>query len=250
MKIKAFLLDDEPKSIAILSSKIERFCPNITIVGSSQNPNEAIEMIERLQPDLVFLDIQMPEMTGFEFLSRFENPCFEVIFATAFNEHAIEAINHAAIGYILKPYDNDDLVKTVHRATESIQKKMSLEKNVQLLENLAVTKFANQKIMIPNREGVLFIKNSEILYCEGEDGYTRVHLKNGKTELSSQSIGKFNEVLPKNQFFQTHKSFVINLQFISKYLNEGYVILENESKIPVSRQNRERLFSLLKDKSK
>lgn len=249
MKIKAFLLDDEPKSIAILSSKIERFCPNITIVGSSQTPSEAIEMVERLQPDLVFLDIQMPEMSGFEFLSQFENPCFEVVFATAYDEHALEAIHHAAIGYILKPYDNDDLVKTVHRATESIQRKKSLEKNVQLLESLAVTKFVNQKVMIPNREGVLFIKNSEILYCEGEDGYTRVHLTSGKNELSSQSIGKFYEILPKHQFFQTHKSFVINLQFISKYLNEGYIILENDAKIPVSRQNRELLFSHLKNKS-
>lgn len=248
MTIRTFLVDDEPKSVSILQNKLERFCPQINIVGTSHNPQEAVSMIKDLEPDLVFLDIQMPELNGFELLGKFENPFFEVIFATAYNQHAIEAINYSAVGYILKPYDNDELMKAVNRAEENIRNKVSLMQNTRLLETIGITKFNEQKIMIPNRDGVLFIKTDEIICCVGEDGYTRVHLSGGKSVLSSQSIGKFYEVLPETRFFQTHKSHIVNLRMIAQYLNEGYLILENDFKIPVSRQKREELFILLKSK--
>ena len=245
MNIKAFLVDDEPKSIAILASKIERFCPNITIVGTSQLPLEAISMIEELEPDLVFLDIQMPEISGFELLSRFEKPFFEVIFATAYDHHAIEAINHSAIGYVLKPFDNEDLMKAAKRAEENINNKNALSKNLQLLENLQLSKFRNDKIMIPNRDGILFVSIQDIIHCEGVEGYTQIHLKNEKPILSSQSIGNVLKLLPEDMFFQCHKSHVINLQFIQKYLNEGYIIMENANRVPLSRSRRDLFFDIL-----
>ncbi len=249
MKIRAFLVDDEPKSTTILANKIERFCPEISIVGTSHNPAEAMEKIKESEPDLVFLDIQMPEMSGFEMLREFgDNPFFEVIFATAYDEYALEAIRHNAAGYILKPYDNDDLVKTVHRAEESIRNKQSLEKNLQFLQHLELSNFRNKKIIIPNREGLEFVDIQRIIHCEGVDGYTKINLSDGKSILSSQSIGNFVKLLPAHTFFQVHKSYIINLNFISHYLNEGYVVLENNVKIPVSRQKREELFILLKSK--
>lgn len=191
MIIKAFIVDDEPKSISILINKLERFCPNVQILGYTQNPLDAISMIKEMEPNLVFLDVSMPQINGFELLAQFENPEFEVIFATAYDQYAIEAINRSAIGYILKPYDNDELVKAVHRAVVHIEQYTTLARNSQLLENLQLSNSNISKIMIPNREGILFVNIEDVIHCEGVEGYTQIYLKNKKTILSSQSIGHF-----------------------------------------------------------
>lgn len=248
MKITALLIDDERKALAILKNKIERKCPNVIIIGETQSPKEGIELIEKLKPQLVFLDIAMPEMSGFDVLEKIENPNFEIIFVTAFDNYAIDAINHCAIGYLVKPVDNNDLIETVHKAIQNIEDKTALVKNNLLIENLGVTSFQKKKIVIPSSDGLDFVKINQIIFCEGVDGYTKVHFEDKKSILSSQSIGHFNKLLENQNFYLVHKSYLVNLDHIEKYLNEGYVLLTNNHKAPVSRNRRTDFLNSLKNK--
>jgi len=247
MKIDAILIDDERKALAILKNKLERLCPNVSIIGETQNPVEGIELIKKLKPKLVFLDIAMPEMSGFDLLTKISNPDFEIIFATAFDNYAIEAIKHCAIGYLVKPVDNSDLISAVENAIKNIKEKTALEKNKLLIENLGVQTFQNKKIIIPSQDGLEFVKISDIIHCEGVDGYTKIYFVNKKPILSSYSIGHFNKLLDNNDFYLVHKSYLINLSYIEKYLNEGYVILSERHKIPVSRNRRQDFLNRLKN---
>ncbi|MEE9408587.1 MAG: response regulator [Polaribacter sp.] len=248
MKITAVLVDDEPKALAILKNKIERFCSNIIVIGETKNPQKAIELIEKKKPQLVFLDIAMPEMSGFDLLSNIENPNFEVIFVTAFDQYALEAINHCAIGYLVKPVDNQDLITAVIKATQNIEDKTALEKNKLLIENLGVQTFQKKKIVIPSQEGLEFVEVNKIIFCEGTEGYTRIYIKNEKPILSSYSIGHFNKLLQNQDFYLIHKSYLININYIEKYLNEGYVVLDENNKLPVSRNRRSDFLNSLKNK--
>jgi len=248
MKISAILIDDEPKALAILQNKLERFCPQIEVITTIKHPSEARSVIAKLNPDIVFLDIAMPEMTGFDVLKTIENPSFEVIFVTAFDHYAIDAINHCAIGYLVKPVDNQDLIATVQKALTNIENKTALFKNKQLIENLGVQKFQDKKIIIPAQDGLEFIAIKNILHCEGTDGYTKIHVQDKRTLLSSQSIGHFKKLLENNEFYLVHKSYLINLNHIEKYLNEGYILLSENYKIPVSRNRRSAFLELLKNK--
>ena len=245
MNLKAIIVDDEPKALAILKNKIDRFCSNVIVVGESQKPKEAITLIEKIKPDLVFLDIAMPEMSGFDVLLEIQNPTFEIIFVTAFDQYAVDAINYCAIGYLLKPVDNEALIATVIKAEQNILDKTALEKNKQLIENLGVQAFQKKKIVIPTHEGLEFVEIKSIIFCEGTEGYTRIHRKEEKTILSSYSIGYFVKLLNDQEFYLIHKSYLININYIEKYLNEGYVILFNNAKLPVSRNKRTAFLSSL-----
>ena len=247
MTIKTILIDDERKALAILINKLERLCPNVKIIAQTQNPKEGIQLIKNLKPDLVFLDVAMPEISGFDVLKQFKNPEFEIIFATAFDDYAIQAIKHCAIGYLVKPIDNKDLVNAVDNAYQNLQDKSALQKNKQLIENLGVQSFQQKKIIIPCVEGLEFIKIEDILHCQGETGYTKIYLKNGKSMLSSSSIGHFSRLLESSNFYLVHKSHLINLVYIEKYLNEGYVILQGNIQIPVSRNRRQAFLEQLKN---
>ncbi|MEZ4874004.1 MAG: LytTR family DNA-binding domain-containing protein [Flavobacteriaceae bacterium] len=243
--IRTILIDDEPKALAILQNKIERFCPEIEVIATTQDPKEGIEFIHHLKPDLIFLDVSMPEMTGFEMLQKIRHLRFEIIFATAFDDFAIEAINHCAIGYLVKPIDNEDLVKAVKNAVKSIEEKMALEKNKILIENLSIKKFQDKKVVIPTQDGLEFIEINQILHCEGAEGYTKIHFKNRKPILSSQSIGHFAKMFDGQDFYLVHKSHLVNLHHIDKYLNEGYILIEHH-KIPVSRNRRNEFLEMIK----
>lgn len=246
IKARAYLIDDEHKALEILRSKLERYCPQLDIIGASQSPEKAIDEIEQLKPDLIFLDISMPEMTGFDLLKAIPNPTFEVIFVTAYDEFAIEAIRHCAIGYIVKPADKDDLIEAVHNAVENINRKESLERNKQLIENLGVQTFQKKKIVIPTQKGLEFIPIPNIIRCEGVDGYTTIYLKGGKKMLSSNSIGHFVKMLDNSLFYQVHKSHIINLDHIISYLNEGYIQLSEKHTVPVARSKRSDFLETLR----
>lgn len=246
MNIKAILIDDERKALAILKNKLERFCPKVTIIAETQIPKEAINLIQELKPDLIFLDVAMPEMSGFDVLSQIENPNFEIIFATAFDNYAIEAIKHCAIGYLVKPVDNIDLVETVKKAIQNIEEKNALVKNKLLIENLGIQTFQNKKIVIPCNEGLEFVQIADIIHFQGDNGYTNIHFTNRKSILSSHSIGYFCKLLENQSFYLIHKSHFINLSHIDKYLNEGFVILTNNHKLPISRNRRQDFLNNLK----
>ena len=246
MTVTAILIDDEHKSLAILKNKLQRLCPNVKVIGETQHPEKGIELIETLQPQLVFLDIAMPNMNGFELLQKITQPQFEVIFVTAFDSYGIEAIKHCAIGYIVKPIDSQDLIQAVTIATQNISDKTALKKNKQLIENLGIQSFQQKKIVIPCQEGLEFVKMEDIIHCEGTDGYTKIHFQQQKPIMSSYSIGHFHKLLPTNDFYLIHKSHLINVNYIEKYLNEGYVILKDNHKLPVSRNKRTEFLNMIR----
>ena len=188
----------------------------------------------------------MPGMNGFEVLQKIPDPKFEIIFVTAFDKYGIEAIKHCAIGYIVKPIDSQDLIQAVSVATQNIADKTALAKNTQLIENLGIQSFQQKKIVIPSQDGLEFVQVENIIHCEGTDGYTNIHFQHSKSIMSSYSIGHFFKLLKHNDFYLIHKSPLININYILKYLNDGYVILQNNYKLPVSRTKRTEFLNMIR----
>ncbi len=244
--IQAILVDDEEKALEGLQIKVNRFFPNIKILKSISNPEKAIEFINKLKPNLVFMDIEMPILSGFDVLSKINNPNFEIIFVTAYNNYAIEAIQHCAIGYVVKPIDNDELKAAITNAINNINQKTAFEKNVQLLEQLGANK-TQTSIAIPSQKGLSFIKIKDIIRFEGVDGYTKIIIKDKKALLSSYSIGKFCKILTNKPFFLCHKSHLINLEFVSSILKEGYIELSNQCSVPCAKSKRADLLQKMKN---
>ncbi|HFS67324.1 MAG TPA: response regulator transcription factor [Flavobacteriia bacterium] len=241
-KIKAILIDDEEKALEGLQLKINRFFKEIEIIALCDNPEDAIKSINKLQPDLVFLDIEMPVYSGFDVLSKVTYPDFETIFVTAYNNFAIDAIKHCAIGYILKPIDNDELKLAVTNAIKNISKKTALENNINLLNKLGVNT-SKTSIAIPTNKGLNFIKIENIIRFEGIDGYTKIICTDKNDILSSYSIGKFINMLESNQFFSPHKSHFVNLNHIDSILKEGNILLKDGVTIPLSKSKRADLIA-------
>lgn len=231
----AIIVDDEKNALESLAFKIAKYFPAIKITHKFQNPQKALEQINKEHPCILFIDIEMPVLSGFDLLAKIENPNFEIIFVTAYNEYAIEAIKHCAIGYIIKPIDNDELKNAINNALKNIHQKSAFEKNKELLETL--TSNGNSTIIIPTQKGLSFIKINDIIRFEGIDGYTKIILKN-ETLLSSYSIGKFSKSPKLTNFMSVHKSHFINLNFVSEFLNEGYIIFTNKDRIPIAKAKR------------
>lgn len=245
-KIKAILVDDEKKALKGLQLKIAKFFTQIDIIHIETNPEKAIDLINNLQPDLVFIDIEMPVLSGFDVLAKINNPKFEIIFVTAYNNYAIEAIQHCAIGYILKPIDNDELKDAINNALNNINQKTAFEKNLQLLERLG-NNSSQTSIAIPSQKGLSFIKVENITKFEGVDGYTKIYIKGETPILSSYSIGKFSKMLENSHFFLCHKSHFINLHFVKSILKEGLILLQDNSHVPLAKAKRNELIEKMQN---
>ena len=239
-KIKVILIDDEEKALESLHLKISRFFKEIEIIASCNNPKEAIHLINKLKPDLVFLDIEMPVWSGFDVLAKIDQPIFEVIFVTAYSNYAIEAIQNCAIGYVVKPIDNEELIHAISNAIQNINQKTALEKNVQLLANLGHKNTTS--IAIPSQKGLQFIKSEKIIRLEGIDGYTKIYSTDNKPLLSSYSIGKFSKLLTDSNFFLCHKSHLINLQYVQSILKEGSIELSDNNTVPLAKAKKKELI--------
>jgi len=243
--ISAIIVDDEKNALESLALKIEKYFPQINITHKFQNPQKALQEINKNHPDLLFIDIEMPVLSGFDLLSKIDNPNFEIIFVTAYSEYAIDAIKHCAIGYIIKPIDNDELQLAIGNALKNIHQKSALEKNRLLLQNLVNN--GNSTIVIPTQKGLSLIKTADIIRFEGVDGYTKIILENSNPILSSYSIGKFCKIESLHHFYLIHKSHFINLSYINEYLNEGYVVMTNNDKVPIAKAKRVSFLEKIKN---
>ncbi len=241
--ISCILIDDEIKALKMLQKKIEKKFPQLKIAETFQDPEKAIVAIRKLKPQLVFLDIAMPNMSGFDVLSQFNNPEFEVIFITAYDNYAIQAIRHAAIGYIVKPIDDEALADAIKKAEKNIKLKTAKENNKKLL-NLLTEK--SNTISIPTQDGFIFIKKDKLVRLEGVEGYTKIITSDSQEYLSSYNLGKFLEILNDDMnFFQPHRSHLVNLKYITRFLNEGYLELVDHSKVPLARSKRKEFLELI-----
>jgi len=243
--ITAILVDDEFSALKGLQQKVEKLFPEISILATFQKPEEAIHFIKKNPPHILFLDIQMPRIDGFELLSALDGLNFQVIFVTAYNEYALAALKKSAIGYVLKPVDDEELKETVVKAIATIEQKQQLESNNKLIEILTETISNKNKIIVPTAKGLSFIPQNEVLHLEGYEGYTKFHLNNKTELLSSYNLGKFEPSLGKT-FFKCHKSHIVNLEKVRGFENEGYLILENDNRVPISKANKKAFLELFK----
>ncbi len=241
--ITAVLVDDEVSNLKGLRKKIEILFPEIEILGCYQQPEKAIEAINKNLPQILFLDIQMPRIDDFELLVKLNTINFQVIFVTAYSEYAIAAFKQNATDYLLKPVANDDLKIAVNKAIDVIQKSNEYLQNEKLVKLLTQNISESNKIMIPTSKGISFIPQDRLYHLEGYEGYTKLHLQSGEVITSSYNLGKFQKIL-STTFFKCHKSHIINLSKVCNFENEGYIILENQQRVPISKTNKKAFLSL------
>ncbi|EGV42763.1 response regulator transcription factor [Bizionia argentinensis JUB59] len=241
--ITAILVDDEDSNLKGLQKKIQSLFPEIQILGAYQKPEDAISALEKEAVNILFLDIQMPRINGFELLSKLKCINFQVIFVTAYSEYAIEAFKKSAIDYVLKPIDNNDLVIAVNKALDVVKLKHESASNLKLVNLLEASISKNNKIIIPTQKGISFIPQDEVFHLEGYEGYTKIHVITGETIISSYNLGKFEKLL-SSKFFKCHKSHIINLEKVRHFENEGYVVLDNDYRVPISKTNKKAFLNL------
>lgn len=238
--IKALIIDDEPVAANVLRMMLERHIPEISDLRVATGAEEALALLQNFAPQLVFLDIVMPEENGFQLLGKMQGYEFEVIFTTAYNEYAIQAIRFSALDYLLKPIDAEELKEAIRRYKEKLlHKKQTAELINNLQQNLQTHQQSHFKLAIPGQEGAIFFSPAEIIRCEGESNYTWFHLTDNRKHLSSKTIREYEEILTQHNFLRIHKSHLVNKSYIQHYLNEGAVVLTNKQRLPVSRQRKD-----------
>jgi two-component system, LytTR family, response regulator len=226
---------------------IEKYVSQISQVMVCNDPRLAPAMIHQLQPDLVFLDIRMPHVSGFDLLMGIPNKNFKVIFTTAYNEYAIQAIRFSAFDYLLKPIDAEELLNSVKRFTITQEDLVHQE---QLLDNMVQNFNAGNKsgfrLALSSRDGVCFVYPHEIIRCEAVGNYTRFYVSDNRQYLTSKTLGDYEELLLPCDFIRCHKSHLVNKKFISFIDHEGYITLKDSSKIEVSRRRKPEVLQALK----
>ncbi|HEY2720786.1 MAG TPA: LytTR family DNA-binding domain-containing protein [Chitinophagaceae bacterium] len=244
--LKAILVDDEPSSLQNLQQKVVEFCPDIKVVATSQKPEEAISLIRLHNPDVLFLDIEMPRINGFRVLEELEGIQAEIIFTTAYNHYAIDAIRISAFDYLIKPISVEDLQNAVNRLTLQ-HKKQTQEKLNVLKKSLQDYKSQEDRIAIPTGEGMEFIQIKNIIRIESSSNYSKLYLLNSQSMLVTRLLKDFEEMLLPYHFYRVHHSHVINLNYIKKYIRGegGQVVMQNGDVIDVARRKKEEFLKLI-----
>lgn len=239
MKLKAIIIDDEPDSIKLLQLQLAQYCPDIEIVDTFTNSVKALSVVEKLQPDLIFLDIEMPVMNGFELLEKILYLPFSVIFITAYNQYALKAFRFNALDYLVKPIDAKDLIDAVAKAD-----KRSKPTSIQLSETQKQMRGESAtRIAIPGQKGgISFIDLNEIIYSEASNNYSKLVLTDGKQFLISKTLKDVQEVLEEEHFLRVHRQYIVNLNHVKHFnRNDGVLTMDNGDHIPIARNQKERL---------
>ncbi|WP_341838861.1 LytTR family DNA-binding domain-containing protein [Chitinophaga caseinilytica] len=240
--IKALIIEDEPHNRNNLRALLEKYCAQVEVVGLAADAFEARELIGRLQPKLVFLDVQLPGKDGFEMLQELGTYDFEVIFVTAFSEYGIRAIRFSAIDYLMKPLDIPELVAAVARAAERIAQKQENHNLRNLLFNLQNTQNRNDhRIAISSLKEMRMVAVQDIVRCQSENSYTFFYLSNGEKILSTTPIADYEELLAGYGFIRCHQSHLVNRKYVRSLLrSDGLALqMEDNSTVPVSRQKKD-----------
>jgi two-component system, LytTR family, response regulator len=242
--MKAVIIDDENDSRNILASYLKKYCPDVTVCGFGESVTTGIETIKKNQPDIVFLDIEMPYGNGFDLLDKIDDITFETVFVTAFDNYAIQALNQSAAYYLLKPIDIDELIKAV----EKIRNERSEQNYTQHARVLAENKKpgAHQKIMLPTMEGFEIVNINTILYCEAADNFTKFYFEHSQPELICRTLKYFEDVLKNHRFLRIHRSYLINPDFVVRYSKGkgGYVTMRNNQELEISANKKQEFLDL------
>lgn len=244
--IRCILIDDEKNALEMMEWLLKTYCPDVEIVAMCNSSELGVEAIRQHRPDLVFLDIEMPKMNGFDMLEKFDKLFFEVVFCTAYDQFAIKAFKYSALNYLLKPVDPDDLKATIQRINEK-KSTPSREQFDLLLQNMKQReKSTPQRIALTTGDGLIFVPTADIIYCEAESNYTNVVLTGGKKILVSKVLKEIDEVLSGPDFYRVHSSFLININRIKKLVrgDGGYIVMDNDANVSISRSKRQEFMEL------
>ncbi len=242
-KLKTVIIDDEPNAVEFIYSVIGDHCPELEVVGKAYNVTGGIKKIEELKPDLVFLDVEMPNGTGFDLLSHFPEKEFDVVFITAFNHYAIKAIKFSAVDYILKPLNIGEFIEAVKKVLQkrSVSSTFGNENFKVLMENLKSP--IPSRLAIPTADGMEYLNPKEIIRIEADRSYSWFFLAGSRKILVSRNLKEFQDLLSDRYFFRSHNSHLINLKYVRKFVRKegGYIEMQDGEQIPISR-NRKDLF--------
>ncbi|MCF8252950.1 MAG: LytTR family DNA-binding domain-containing protein [Bacteroidia bacterium] len=241
--MRAYLLDDELSALEVLEIYLEKHFPQIEIVGKNTKPVEAIDEIGNLEIDLLFIDVQMPKLNGFEVIEQLAKPWPMVIFTTAYDKFAIEAIKFSALYYLLKPINIQELKVAIEKAEENLRANSHGKNLEELLSNLKFGSNQKSKIAIRNNDAIEYLEVNEIIRCEADNNYTKIYLTNSKRLLVSKTLKEFESILEMHDFVRIHQSHLINKEHLKRYIKSegGTVILSDGTELPVARARKDSL---------
>ena len=244
--IRCILIDDEADSLEVMELLLKEYCPQVKIDAVCNNAEQGIAAINKFRPDVVFLDIEMPNMNGFDMLEKFDELFFDVVFVTAYHQFAIKAFRYSALNYLLKPVDPDDLIESIRRIEKN--RAVPLREQMDLLMQ-SVNKTGNQtisRIALTTSYGMLFVETKDIIFCQSDDNYTSVKMAGGKKILVSKTLKEIDETLSGPDFYRIHNSYLVNLGHIQKFVrgDGGYVVMDDDTTVSISRTRKQDFLDL------
>lgn len=235
-KLSAILVEDEEASRITLRNYLQKYCPQVELLGEAIDIKEGYKLIQEKQPKLVFLDVEMPYGNAFDLLEKFDTLDFEVVFVTAFSKYALEALNLSASNYLLKPVSIDQLVDAVEKVSQRVKDKQSIQASNILLENLSIENKQLKKMVLPMLEGFEVVVLKDIIRCEANDNLTDLYLLDGTKRTVCRTLKFYENVLNDYDFIRVHKSHIINVNYVKRYIKGkgGEVMLTNGTEVRVS----------------
>ena len=236
--IKAVIIDDEAESRNVVSNILNNFCTGINMLGEADNVASGVKLIRQTNPDLVFLDIQMPDGTGFALLEQISEINFHVVFVTAYEQYAIKAIKFSALDYLLKPIDPGQLIEAVEKVKKMLPEK---DQSTARIFNLLKNKKDISKIALPTLNGFRFVRINDIIRCESDNNYTIIYLHTAEKVVVTHTLKEYESLLKSESFVRVHQSHLINLNYVDQYIkgDGGTVIMSDGSEIEVSRRKKD-----------
>ena len=247
--IKAVIIDDEQHSIETLQWKLENYCPEVKVIASFDKPSEGVRYLQQNDTDILFLDIEMPMLNGFDVLEELGHDVqFDIIFTTAYDNFGIQAVKFSALDYLLKPVQNKDLKEAVSKHLKKAGQRLPALQIDNLLSNVqAERKGKPGKIALASKESIEFVDPADIIVCTSNSNYTTVFLSDGRKKVISKTLKEFEDLLVPYNFFRPHNSHLVNLARVREFIRAdgGYLVMENKMKIPVSKNRKEKLMEQL-----
>lgn len=244
-KIKSVIVEDETAAREVLKNYLNKYCPQVEIIGEAANIKEAVPLLHDLEPQLVFLDVEMPFGNAFDVLEACKDLQFETIFVTAFSEYSLKALNQSAAYYLLKPISIEELIVAVNKVQQQLATHDLINRNKIIVENFREPKPEKQQVILPTLEGFEVVQMKDIVRLKGNGNFTDLHLVDGSKKMVCRFLKHFSEILPF-PFLRVHKSHIINVNFVKAYNKGGFITLQDESEIEISSTYKDDFLSKFK----